>query len=134
MLVRYFLSSRRSKTKTMRRLKQEERNIVEALLHCNVSGADILRSQLQDCFVYPMNVDETILRFQIPPHAPAATLPYTQNVAVEANANDLDQGRVEVLLHVKEGRLYELEYVKENGTHLKRIPEAADLHDFIVHW
>lgn len=117
----------------MREISQQEESLIERLLDCDVPGAHILRSQLSDSRVYPMNDDETILRFKLSPDAVPARLPYRQNVAVEAVAMDLDKCRVEVLLHVKDGLIYELEYVKTNGGRLLRRPEARDLSEFFVH-
>ncbi len=117
----------------MRNVSQQELSIIESLLDRDVPGAEALRSQLSGSLVYPMNDDETILRFKMSPQAVPATVPYKQNVAVEAAASDLDGRRVEVLLHVKDGLIYELEYVKVDGSNLKRRPTGDDLSDFIVH-
>ena len=117
----------------MRKASEQELSIIGHLLDRDVPGAEALRSQISDSLVYPMNEGETILRFQMPPHAVAATLPYKQSFAVEAVASDLDGCRVEVLLHVKDGLIYELEYVKVDGSELKRRPTGNDLSDFIVH-
>ncbi len=117
----------------VRKLSQQEVGLIERLLDRDVLGAEKLLSQLSNCFVYPMNNDATILRFQVSPDIPPAVLPYIQNVAVEASATDLDGVRVEVLLHVKDGRIYELEYVKTDGSALSRRPAAEDLSNFIVH-
>jgi hypothetical protein len=116
----------------MRRLSQDEINLVEQLLSRDVPGAELLRSQLCDSLVYPMNSDETILRFQTSPQAVPAKVPYKQNVAVEASAKDTDGCRIEILLHVKDGLLYELEYVKIDGSSLLKRPLEKDLTDFIV--
>jgi hypothetical protein len=77
-----------------------------------------------------MNDDETILRFFVPAEAPVAQLPYAQNVAVEARAKDIDGCTVEVILHVKDGKLHELEFVKTDGTMLQSKPLGMDLSDF----
>jgi len=103
----------------MRNLTEGEARLVEKLLDRDVAGAAQLRGQLSDCTVYPMNNDETILRFCLPPHAVPADVPYIQDVAVEAVAIDADGCRVEVLLHVKDGKLFELEYLKTDGTPLR---------------
>ncbi len=116
----------------MRRLEQDEIDLVEQLLARDVPGAELLRSQLPDSLVYPMNSDETILRFQVSPQAVPAKVPYKQNVAVEASAKDADGCRVEVLLHVKDGFIYELEFVKTDGSPLRKRPLDKDLTDFIV--
>jgi hypothetical protein len=117
----------------VRELKQQEIDLIVRLLDRDVPGAEKLRSQLSNCLVYSMNEDETILRFEVAPDATLATLPYIQNVAVEAATSDADGCRVEVLLHVKEGRIFELEYVKTNGSPLQRRPRAGDLSDFVVY-
>jgi Domain of unknown function (DUF6984) len=117
----------------MRRITEQEMSLVKRLLACGVAGADALRSQLPNSHVYPINDDETILRFRLSPDAVPASLPYKQNVAVEAVARDLDEGRVEVLLHVKDGLIYELEYVKTDGSRLQRRPTEHDLSGFVAH-
>jgi hypothetical protein len=119
--------------RSVRELRQREISLIERLLDRDVAGAEELRSQLSSCLVNPINEDETILRFHTPPCAVPAVLPYKQNVAVEASAKDADGCRVEVLLHVKDGRLYELEYVKTDGSPLQSKPTAENLSDFIVH-
>jgi hypothetical protein len=118
----------------VRKLTEEEILLVEALLRQDVAGAAQLRAQLPDCTVFPINCDETILRFSVSPQVPQVNVPYIQNVAVEASAKDIDGCRVEVLLHVKEGRIYELEYIKTDGTPLKRRPLAEDLFDLKYDW
>jgi len=117
----------------MRKLSQQESSLIERLLDRDFPGAETLRSQLSGGLVYPINDDETILRFKISPAAVRAILPYKQNVAVEAVAKDLDECRVEVLLHVKDGILHELEYVKTDGSPLQKKPSGNDLVEFIVH-
>lgn len=117
----------------MRKLSQQELSVIGSLLDRDVPGAEVLRSQLPDSLVYPTNDDETILRFKVSPLAQPATLPYKQNVAVEAVTKDLDGRRVEVLLHVKGGLVYELEYVKVDGSPLQRRPTGGDLAEFVVH-
>lgn len=108
--------------------RQDEINLVERLLSRDVPGAELLRSQLYDSLVYPMNSDEIILRFQ----TSSQEVPYIQNVAVEASAKDTDGCRIEVLLHVKDGLPYELEFVKIDGSSLLNRPLDKDLTDFIV--
>jgi hypothetical protein len=117
----------------MRKVNEQESSLIESLLDRSVPGTEALRSQLPDSLVYPMNDDETILRFKVSPQAVPATLPYKQNVAVEAVAKDLDGCRVEILLHVKDGLIYELEYVKVDGSPLQRRPTGSDLAEFVVH-
>jgi hypothetical protein len=117
----------------MRKVSQQELSVIGSLLDRDVPGAEVLRSQLPDSLVYPMNEDETILRFKVSSHAAPASLPYKQNVAVEAVTKDLDGCRVEVLLHVKDGLVYELEYVKVDGSPLQKRPTGGDLAEFVVH-
>ncbi len=118
----------------VRKLTRDEIGVVETLLAQGVAGAEQFRTQFSNCLVHPINSDETILRFHVSPQAVPADVPYAQNIAVEANARDLDGCLIEVLLHVKNGTIYELEYVKANGTTLKKRPQDRDLSNFIVHW
>jgi hypothetical protein len=118
----------------MRELTQDEIGLVRKLLDREVAGAEQLRAQLINCLVYPINDDETILRCCVSEKVSPAKVPYLQNVAVDAGATDLDGGLVEVLLHVNDGKLYEIEYVKADGTPLIRRPLDSDLSEFMVYW
>ncbi|WP_373064396.1 hypothetical protein [Zavarzinia sp.] len=107
---------------------------MEVLLARNVSGADRFLDQMSGCRVEAINDDETILRFHLRPTAESAELPYIQNVAVEAQASDIDGFIIEILLHVKEGKIFELEYLRRDGNPIGRRPTGRDLSEFIIYF
>jgi hypothetical protein len=117
----------------VREVDSETRAIVESLLDRKPDGADALRAQLVTAHAYPINDDGTVLRFQLLPDVPAARVGYQQNVAVEAKTKDIDGCPVEVLLHVKHGFIYELEFIRVDGKALQKRPSAKDLTDFVVY-
>lgn len=62
----------------MRSLSQDEICLVERLLAREMTGAELLRAQIEQSFVYALNDDGSILRFQVSPKAVPAKMPYKQ--------------------------------------------------------
>ena len=115
-----------------RALTQTEYGLVETLLDHYGANSSYLHKQLQQVAVTPINDDGSIIRFELPSTAIAAPMPRIHFVPVEATAKDADGTPIHVLLHVRNGMIYELEYVKEAPLPILRIPEARDLRDFII--
>jgi len=115
-----------------RSLTPGERDTVERLLDECAFDAKSLRAQADSAEVWNINEDGSIVRFENSPLAPSAPTPLMHFVLVEATAMDKDGVTIHVLLHVRKGRLYELEYFREDTNPMLRTPEANDLIGFVV--
>ena len=101
-----------------RPLKEHEKNILERLLECDFRGRDELRQQLQ--FVTARIIDEEgslALSVKSPIRADTEF-----TVPVEAEYLDADGIPIWILLHVINGQLNELEFVKADGSTIKNPP------------
>lgn len=116
----------------MRSLNPTELSLLEKLLERSAPGSSELRAQIAGALVRAINDDGTILRFELRPSALRAPTGPLHFVPVEASALDTDGTVVRVLLHVRNGLLYEIEYVREAPGKLEKFPSAQDLFDFRV--
>jgi hypothetical protein len=118
----------------MRRLTSREIALIRKLLDAGYAKGLTHVSEWKRAKVQPMNNDDTILRFCIS----SATAPLSiaaepyNSVPVEASALDADGCIIHVLLHVRGGKLYELEYLREQPGPVQHWPRAEDLFDFLV--
>jgi hypothetical protein len=115
-----------------RPLDTREQDILNKLLdQCTFDVAN-LRAQAASSAVWNVNDDGSILRFESSPSIPSAPMPSIHFVPVEAVFRDTDGVNIHILLHVRDGRLYELEYLKEDNTKPLKIPDAQEMKDFIL--
>jgi hypothetical protein len=87
-----------------------------------------VRTQIGDSLVSPIEEyadNYGSLEFEVRGKTRA---PVTQRVPVYATALDADGVPIELLLHVVDGLVQELEVVEADGSPIKRPPQAADLH------
>lgn len=103
---------------TKRPLTQNEKAIIEKLLSKPFPGRDELREQLEGClaqltgdqdnygsiYLFPVNKVRANVKTRVP---------------VDGLIDDSDEGGIDILLHVIDGYLNELEVVKFDGTSLK---------------
>jgi hypothetical protein len=108
--------------KQFRPLSGRERELIERLLNQDFPGRDELRIQLQSATARQVLDDGTLeLRCESGLKAPVR-----DRVPTEGTCRDIDGGTVDVLLHVVDGVMKELEILKHGGP-LLRPPEAKDL-------
>lgn len=106
-----------------RDLKNEEREILERLVGPDFPGSAELREQLKSVKAELIDEDGG-LALQSLGGPPA---PVKWRVPTEAECKDSDGGALHVLLHVLNGRMCELEFYKENGSRVCKLPDARDL-------
>jgi hypothetical protein len=104
-------------------LTYEAAGILQALLSEPFAGRDALIKQLVGCHAHPIDGNGSLaLR---PGQAPRANVEY--RVPVTGLTTDSDGVGIEVLLHVVDGYLDELEIYRHDGGQLLRPVEAATL-------
>lgn len=110
-----------------RPLTLAERQLLDALLAPVFPGRDQLLEQVSACRVRPAD-DDGCLAFSVPAGLIASDVKY--RVPTEAEYVDSDGSTVHLLLHVAEGRLFELEMWKENGTRILSKPDPSQFQVF----
>lgn len=108
---------------TFRELSALERGILAVLLSHDFPGRTQVKQQLARARVREVD-EEGSLEFDVK-DAPRA--PVTHRVPTEASYSDADGGRVNLLLHVVEGVVCELEVYKDDGSTIIRRPEPERL-------
>ena len=111
---------------TFRPLKTEERDILERLLQPEFPGRDELRRQLDVVTAKQVSEDGTLV-LQCGPCSPA---PVRCRVPTEGECVDADGGIIQVLLHVVNGVMKELEIFKvgpTKGSKIVSLPAPRDL-------
>jgi hypothetical protein len=91
--------------RTFRPLETHERELLERLLDPEFAGRDELRRQL-DVVTACQILDDGTLALQCGPCLPA---PVKRRVPTEGECRDADGGVIQVLLHVVNGVMHELE-------------------------
>lgn len=111
--------------KIWRQPTQRERRLIEKLLSVDFPGRDDLRRQMDTAEV--SDIDEVgSLHFLV--SGPSATV--ARRVVAEAyyydkQAVDFDPA-VHIILHVVDGKLHELEFYKDDGSSIERLPRDID--------
>jgi hypothetical protein len=106
-----------------RDLTKEEREILEMLLEPNFPGSIELRVQLSSVKAKEIDEDGGLALQSV--DGPEA--PVRWRVPTEGECKDSDGGNVHILLHVLNGRMCELELYREDGSQVRRLPNARDL-------
>jgi hypothetical protein len=112
--------------RTFRPLETHERELLERLLDPEFAGRDELRRQL-DVVTACQILDDGTLALQCGPCLPA---PVKRRVPTEGECRDADGGVIQVLLHVVNGVMHELEIFKLGPTQDAKIinrPAPRDL-------
>ena len=95
-----------------RPLKTHERELIERLLEPDFPGRDELRRQ-PDAITAKQILEDGTLALQC---GPCKRAPVKRRVATEGECRDADGGLIQVLLHVVDGVLNELEILKVGPT------------------
>jgi hypothetical protein len=113
--------------KRHRPLREEETAILDRLLESPFPGRDELREQVPLATAAHIECTDDCgsLEFNVAAKAPRANV--DKHPAVEAVGHDADGVPYEVLLHVRDGLLHELEFWKGDGSEFVRRPRATDL-------
>jgi hypothetical protein len=112
---------------TFRKPTDEERSLLERLLEAEFPGREELAPMVRNILVRTIDEDGGLeLRSQVEGQSRVV-----KRVPVEAAAEDEDGVVIHVLLHVVDGRPVELEFFREDGATVKRMPSPSAL-DLIV--
>ena len=106
-----------------RPLFKQERDLIEKLLEPEFAGRDELRVQLQKVSARQILEDGTIIELRCDSNLRA---PVRNRVPTEGTCQDTDGGTIDVLLHVVDGLMHELEILKYAGP-ICKWPTAAEL-------
>ena len=109
----------------VRNLYSWERKILDKLLDQNFLGSNELCKQLSDCKVSVLDEDGS-LKFYLRDTVKKAEM-VKGRIPIEAEVRDQDGEMVQILLHVVDGMIDELEFWKSDGSAIKRDIEPDDL-------
>jgi uncharacterized protein DUF6984 len=106
-----------------RSLTDHERALLEKLLELHFPGRDELRQQMSSVTAKQVMVDGT-LRLKCDPNPRA---PVKCRVPTQGWCPDADGVRINVLLHVVDGAMRELEIFKDDSSEIRRPPSPSEL-------
>ena len=110
-----------------RQLSPWERDVLEALLAVPFPGAEELKEQLGSVKVAEeYGGDDPSVIFSVAQHA-ALPAPVKRRIPVEAEGLDEDGATIQVLLHVIDGFVWELEVYRPDGEPMQCVPDARSL-------
>lgn len=110
-----------------RYLSPWEREVLETLLGVPFPGSEELRAQLGALRVseeYTGDDPSVIFSVTRPATPPA---PVRRRIPIEAEAPDSDGATIQILLHVVDGFIWELELYRPDGKPIQRRPDARSL-------
>jgi hypothetical protein len=103
---------------------QAEQKIIARLLEADFPGKTGLQKQLSKYRVRRIDPEGSLALISQSDSGPALVL---KRIPVEAEGVDKDGISIHVLLHVVEGFVKELEFYKDDGSTIIRIPDPIDL-------
>lgn len=106
-----------------RQFTTNERQIIDRLLGTDFQGKHEIREQLNHCLVKQID-KEGSLKFRIKTDIKANV---KRRIPIEAEVEDEDGTLIHVLLHVVDGKLDELEFYKEDGSPIIKVPDPSKL-------
>lgn len=113
-------------TNNNRQLTDWEQQVLDKLLETDFPGRKELQAQARHAVASPTgDPDNYGSIYLITDQKNSA--PVTSRVPVEAIGYDEDGGAVQIILHVAEGYLHELEVFKYDGTPIKQPPSPESL-------
>jgi hypothetical protein len=104
---------------------QRSRAILERLLAADFPGSHSLRKQLPHAVLTPIVSGDASLAITVPWDSEFADV--VSRVPVEGAGSDADGGIIHFLLHVVEGRMCELEILREDGEAVAMVPVAESV-------
>jgi len=109
--------------KPYRKLSDYESALISRLLSEPFVGRDEIRAQISECLVMPYP-DGTGFIFLVPSHP---MVPTKERIPVEGEGMDIDGQRIHYCLHVVDGKVDELEIVKESNSPVFRPPDPREI-------
>jgi hypothetical protein len=116
----------------LRELTPNERALIDVLLRADFPGAAELRAQLEGIQAAATNDHDNYGSVYLHPRKGTAAAPGRFRVPVEGRWRDSDAGTVSILLHVIDGRLNELEIIKDDGSALLDDIVASEIEVIVV--
>ncbi len=107
-----------------RALTSYENDVLEFLLSKSTSHREGLMLQLRNCKVRTIDKEHSI-EFSI--HDSASAAPGKYGVVAEAGYPDDDGIEVHTLLHIRDGKLWELEFYKDDGSPIVRFALPSEM-------
>ena len=108
-------------TATFRPVTASEKEILSWLLDADSAAKDIVREQLANAVVRPVDTEGS-LEFQT---SSSQTVPPGPRIRADARYRDRDEVYVNLLLHVVDGKVRELEVYKDDGSPVLTRPSAS---------
>jgi hypothetical protein len=108
-------------TEDTRELTEYERRVANALLDTEFSGSEILKRQFEHATARLMKTDDNYGSIVITTKSPEPAN-IKNRVPVTALTRDESGGPVEILLHVVNGSVHELEFVRLDGKPMVGLP------------
>ena len=105
-----------------------ERAVLERLFEADFSGKNELEPMLAGMQVRTIDEEGSVELKTTRPERAAVV----KTVPVEAQAKDRDGIHIHFLFHVREGRPYELEIYKDDGSPIKSLPQPHDLEIIVL--
>ena len=107
---------------TLRVLNSAERQLLERMLSAPAAGRHELLLQLEDSLVEPIDRNGS-LRFVVDTNIIA---PVERRIPVEAQCQDSDGMWIHALLHVVDGKVWELEIYKDDSSNVDKMPANTE--------
>jgi hypothetical protein len=105
---------------TFRPPTPQERALLDKLAAANFRGSSELKAQLESVQVRVVDDDGSLEL--VSSSGPDAIV--SDSVPIDGESVDRDGVRVQILLHVENGRVKELEFYKVDGSKVQQIPDA----------
>lgn len=100
---------------TYRKPSDRERKILERLVYLDFTGTQALRNQLDGILVRSLDDSDNYGSIELRA-SDSKKAEVSQRIPVEAHAQDKDGVKIEALLHIRDGMLHELEFLKSDGS------------------
>jgi len=108
---------------TFRPMTDYELQLILRLLEKDFPGRDVLVEQVADCLARPVDSDGC-LEFRVSSHVRADV---KWSIPTEGHVPDADGVAINILLHVADGQLKELEIYKNDNSTVIKMPDPAAL-------
>lgn len=110
--------------KGWRRLNQDELSVLDKLLKKDFPGRDAINEQLKDCWVTKEWEDGSLsINIETKSNVIANVI---DRIPVEGQMAPREGGPIEILLHVVDGKIVELEVVPYANPNLPKLPEPSE--------
>jgi Domain of unknown function (DUF6984) len=105
-----------------RKLAAAEEELLALLLSAEFRGKEAVARQLSTAWVRTID-NEGSLAFKVSTSEKAAV---DRRIPIEAEANDLDDVTIHMLLHIVDGVVFELEFYREDSAPIFKLPSVRE--------